>query len=52
MGQDLDEEELDSLHTRLGLRLKNGGLGVYIERKYFMKDCVFCVMYVCIVYSW
>ena len=32
--QDLDEEELDSLHTRLGLRLKNGGLGVHTVHDY------------------
>ena len=32
--QDLTESELDSLHTRLGLRLKNGGLGVHTVHDY------------------
>jgi hypothetical protein len=31
---DLDPEELDLLHTRLGLRLKNGGLGVHTVHDY------------------
>ncbi|MFZ9114549.1 MAG: reverse transcriptase domain-containing protein, partial [bacterium] len=32
--QELDEEELNSLHIRLGLRLKNGGLGVHTVQDY------------------
>ena len=32
--RDLDESELDSLRTRLGLRLKNGGLGVHTVHEY------------------
>ena len=32
--QDLNASELDSLHTRLGLRLKNGGLGVHTVHDY------------------
>jgi hypothetical protein len=31
---DLDNRELDLLHTRLGLRLKNGGLGIHTVHDY------------------
>ena len=32
--QDLNPSEIDSLHIRLGLRLKNGGLGVHSVHEY------------------